>query len=303
VQLEQRAAGGLDQVAELGGRGLDPLVDPLQLRDQFRGQLAAGLAHQVTRTDGGQQGFGLGRGQERLGPARDQFDQQPVQPVDREGAGGSELVTSVHQQPQRDCRAIDLHGAKTWRAQRDQRDRVRVGGVGLAALPGGEHPSPRRQLRRYVHHRFTVGDQPLGDVATHSFASFHRPHPVRPPPAGGQQVLVAVAVGAEPARREDLLRLVEDLDRRRPLVRIHPDCHLCHDPRLLLAIDSLSTRRAALLRAGQTPLEPHLVTGARRYARHERATPTSRGQPMRERPRRTPRPQPGQARAVGPVNK
>ena len=31
-------------------------------------------------------------------------------------------------------------------------DRVRVGGVGLAALPGGEHPRPRRQLRRHIHH-------------------------------------------------------------------------------------------------------------------------------------------------------
>jgi len=44
VQLEQGAAGGLDELAELGGRDLDPLVDPIQFSDQFGGQLAARLA-------------------------------------------------------------------------------------------------------------------------------------------------------------------------------------------------------------------------------------------------------------------
>jgi hypothetical protein len=39
----------------------------------------------------------------------------------------------------------------------------------------------------------------------------------------------------------------------------------------------------------------------RRSARHERATPTSCGQPMRERPRRAPRTEPRQARARRPV--
>jgi hypothetical protein len=32
----------------------------------------------------------------------------------------------------------------------DQSDRMRVGGVGLAALPGGEHASSRGQLRWHV---------------------------------------------------------------------------------------------------------------------------------------------------------
>jgi hypothetical protein len=32
-----------------------------------------------------------------------------VQPVHGEGAGGSELVTAVDEQPQRDGRTIDLH--------------------------------------------------------------------------------------------------------------------------------------------------------------------------------------------------
>ena len=109
MQLEQGAAGGLDEFAELSGRDLHPLADPIQFSDQFGGQPAAGLTHQITRTDGGQQGFGLGRGQERLGPARDQLDQQPVQPVHRQGADGSQLVTAVHHQPQRDGRAVDLH--------------------------------------------------------------------------------------------------------------------------------------------------------------------------------------------------
>jgi hypothetical protein len=83
VQLEQRASGRLDELAELVVRGLDPLVDADELADQLRRELAAGLAHQVTRPDRGQQRLSLGRGQERLRPTRDQLDQQPVQPLAR----------------------------------------------------------------------------------------------------------------------------------------------------------------------------------------------------------------------------
>jgi hypothetical protein len=108
-----------------------------------------------------------------------------------------------------------------------------------------------------------------------------RPHPgsPRPPiaaaelPARGQHQPVAVAVGAEPARHQRLFVLVEHLDRRRPLVRVHPD----HDPAHQHPPSPRRTcdrrRRAALSRASQTPgATPR--HGARRDARHVRATST-----------------------------
>jgi hypothetical protein len=42
-------------------------------------------------------------------------------------------------------------------------------------------------------------------------------------PAGGEHRPVAVPVGAKPPARHNGLSIVDDFDRRRPLVRIHPD--------------------------------------------------------------------------------
>jgi hypothetical protein len=103
-----------------------------------------------------------------------------------------------------------------------------VGRVGLAALAGGEHPDLGGQLRWHVHHGFTVGDQSLRGVPADAVAAFHRPYPLRVAPAEGTHRPVAVPVGAEPAARQYGLPVVDDLDRRRPLVRIHPDDDSSH---------------------------------------------------------------------------
>ena len=60
-------------------------------------------------------------------------------------------------------------------------------------------------------------------------------------------------------------------------------CRICL---LLPWLEPIGTaRRAVLLRAGQSPLEPHLVNGARRAADRKRATPNNPGeQPHRECP-------------------
>src|ERR1022692_4739313 len=106
--------------------------------------------------------------------------------------------------------------------------------VGLTALAGGEHPGPGRQLRRHIHDRLAVGDQALRDVPADPVAALHRPGAVLELAARGQHRLVAVPVSAEPAREQHLLPVVDDLDRRRALMRIHPDDHGLHvcSPRL-----------------------------------------------------------------------
>ena len=198
-QVHQPAAGAVDQVGEFLFRDLDLLVDDDEFGDQLGGQPAAGLADHVARADGAQQGAGLLGGQELLRPAGHQLQQQVVQPVDHVGAGAAELVTAVDQQPQRDRGVVGDDLPQTFGAQGDHGDAVGIDRVGLAALAGGEHPRPGRQLRRHVHHGLAVGDQALSDVPADAVAALDRPQPVLVLAAGGEHGLVAVAVGAEPA--------------------------------------------------------------------------------------------------------
>jgi len=108
-----------------------------------------------------------------------------------------------------------VHLSQVRGAQRDDGNGMRVG---LAALSGGEHPGPRRQLRGNVHHRLPVGDQTLREMTAHALAAFHRPQPLRPLASRGQQLPVTLPVGAEPADRQHSFLLVENLDRRGPLI-------------------------------------------------------------------------------------
>jgi hypothetical protein len=102
---------------------------------------------------------------------------------------------------------------------------VRVGSVGLAALPGGEDPRPRGQLRRHVNDLFAVGEQPVGDVLADAGTALDRPNPVRPLFSVANHRGVAVAVGREPASAVDGLVSGHDPDRCRALVRVHADDH------------------------------------------------------------------------------
>jgi hypothetical protein len=131
----------------------------------------------------------------------------------------------VDQDPQHGQLLVIGDRAQPGYAGADQRHRVRVGGVGLATLTGGEHPRPRRQLRRDVHHLFTVAEQPGGDVPADALAALDRPHPIRPPLRVLQHRSVAVAVGAEPPTADGDLLAGHYLDRGRALVRVYPDHH------------------------------------------------------------------------------
>jgi hypothetical protein len=167
-------------------------------------------------------------GQELLRPAGQQLEQEFVDAVEQVGAGVSEAVAAVDQQPQRDRHIIDRNLAQSLGAQRRHGDAVRVDRVGLAALANGEHPRPSGQLRRYIHVRLAVGDQTLGDVPADAVAALDRPDPLRIAPPEGEHRLVALPIRAEPAAGQQGLPIVDDLDRRGPLVRIHPDDDLIH---------------------------------------------------------------------------
>jgi hypothetical protein len=59
VQVQQRGAGRLDELAQLLVGGLLARVDPLEVSDELGGDATAGLAGGVPRPDLGQQRLGL----------------------------------------------------------------------------------------------------------------------------------------------------------------------------------------------------------------------------------------------------
>ncbi len=87
-----------------------------------------------------------------------------------------------------------------------------------------------------------------------------RPDAVGPVLRVGPHRGVAGLVGTEPARAKQPLVAVDDLDRGRQLVGIDPDDHLRHSVLLLHLVPIRTARWAVLLRAGQSPFGPGLVT-------------------------------------------
>ncbi len=98
----KRAQTGPGRVQKLGqlfvGRG-HLAIERRQVRDQLCGELPSGSAHHIAWTHRGQQDTCLGGGQELLGASGDQLGEQLVQPVDGVGAGPTEFVATVDQQP------------------------------------------------------------------------------------------------------------------------------------------------------------------------------------------------------------
>jgi hypothetical protein len=70
-------------------------------------------------------------------------------------------ATPVDQDPQHLPLVVADHGPQPGHPGPDERDRVCVGGVGLAALPGREHGGPSRQLRRDADDVLAGDDEPV----------------------------------------------------------------------------------------------------------------------------------------------
>ena len=239
-------------VLELLVRGLLAGVDPLEVGHQLGRDPLAGLADRVARADPGQQGPGLGGGEVLLRATGQHFQQDPVQLADLAGVLLADRAAPVDQQLQHLELLVGDDRAQPGHPGADQRDRVRVGGVGLAALPGREHPRPRGQLRRHVHDVLAVGEQPVGDVPADALAALDRPDPLRPRRDECQHRLVALDGGVEPATTDDGLVGDHHLDRDAAFVRVHPD----HDPRNLLFHDVLRCLEPLLVgRGGHRYLE------------------------------------------------
>ena len=211
------------------------------------------------RTDG-EHLLGLPGGDVPLRLAWQEFGQQRLESAHGLDPATGERLAAVGQHPHRLELAVDLEHPQVRGADGDDRDRVGVEGVGLAVVAGVEEPDPGGELGRHVDDVLAGLEQPLGERTSGTVGALDRPDPVRPGLGVGPHRRVAGLVGGEPSRAEQLLVLVDDLDRRRQLVGIDPDDDLLHAllPPVLVPIGT--ARWALLLRAGQSPLEPRLVT-------------------------------------------
>ena len=105
----------------------------------------------------------------------------PAASLGRTLASSAMAWAAVDQNPQdRELLVVD-HRPKPAHPGSDQGNGVGVGGVGLAALPGHEHPSTCRQLGRDVDNFLAVGREPVGDVLAEAGTALDRPDPPRPP--------------------------------------------------------------------------------------------------------------------------
>ena len=118
---------------------------------------AAGLAGDVAGADRGEHRLGLTGGDVLLRLSREQFGQQPLEPVDGLDPAPGQLLAAVGQHPQRLELAVERQHPQACGADRDHRDRVRVVGVGLAVVAGVEQPDPGRELGRHVDDVLAVG--------------------------------------------------------------------------------------------------------------------------------------------------
>ena len=120
----------------------------------------------------GQEFLGSGDGQRAAGATLDEQAQQGVQPADRAGPLGGDLMVAIGQQPQHDpMLIIGRDDVQRRCAPRHDRRRTGVVGVGLVDPAPLEQPHPRRQLGWHIDHMLTGADELLGE---------HRPHPRRP---------------------------------------------------------------------------------------------------------------------------
>jgi hypothetical protein len=137
----------------------------------------------------------------------------PVRPQQRRARAGRGRASSPA--PGRRCRCLLMRAA--------------------LAIAGDLRPCPVENTRARADS--LAGTSTTGSPSKTSRCARCRPTPAHPstahtgpaPPTRGQQLPVTIAVGAETPGRQDTLPFVEDLNRRRPLVRVHPDHHTCQN--------------------------------------------------------------------------
>jgi hypothetical protein len=135
------------------------------------------------------------------------------------------FLAAVAQHPQRielTVAAQDAQDAEGRGADCDDRDRVRVAGIGLAVVAGVEQPGSGGEFGRHVHNVLAGLEQTLGQRSAGTVAALDGSDPFGPVLRVSPHRGVAATVSAEPARAEESLVSVDDLDGGRQLMGSTP---------------------------------------------------------------------------------
>ena len=198
----------------------------------------------------------------------------------------AQLVAPVDQQPQHHQRSSSRHLPQAVavaqrrpsrsRARRRRRScglgRCRTPATGRPASPARPPPSPRRRPA-------------AAPTAVRRLRALHRPRSAAATAGALAASRGSPVPGPEPPGRRYRPVLVDDLDAHRRLVRVDPHDHA--PSRLPPRVPAIPIgRRATLLRAGQSPLEPQPRHGARTGTQPDREPHRSRWRAAanRERP-------------------
>jgi len=151
-------------------------------------------------------------------------------------------------------------------------------------VAGVEQPDAGNELGWDVDDVLAGLEQPLGEGTADAVGALDGPDPVLPGPSVGPHRGIAGLVGGEPTRAEQFswpstTSIVAD-----SLSGIDPDDDVLHVllPPVLVPIGT--ARWAVLLRAGQSLLEPRLVTVPGGLQTESEPHPDTGGQPRRELP-------------------
>jgi hypothetical protein len=145
------------------------------LAQQLHGDLAQRAGQHRPGADAAQRSGRRVRGQPTGQPGRDELGEQGMQPVDGLRPRADQIVTVLSQGAQGRDGLIDNCGVQPGGGVRGDADRQGVGLVGLAAVPGGEHPDAAGQLGGHVHHGDAVVCQPGRQRSTQTGGAFNCP--------------------------------------------------------------------------------------------------------------------------------
>ncbi len=139
-----------------------------------------GLAGDVAGTDAGEHRLGLQWGEVLLRLTGQQFSEQGLEPVNCLDPAAGQGLAAVGQHPQRLELPIDFQDSQPLGADRDDGDRVRVEGVGLAVVAGVEESNPGGESRRDVDDLLAGLEEALGQGAPGAVGALDRPDPFGP---------------------------------------------------------------------------------------------------------------------------
>jgi hypothetical protein len=223
AELGQGAARCVDGCFDIAGGFGDAAIELADLGDKVDSEAAQRLGCMVAGPYLAQDVGGAGCGQTTRGTRGCEMGEQHMQAVEGLGADLDQVVAVFHEGTQGGDCGVDGSGIESGRGHCGDAHRDCVGLIGLAAMPGGQHPDSGSEFGRHVDHLNAVGVQPLGQWGAQSGGAFDGPAGVTPPSGESSQLPIALPTDPNPNDIQRLQRGVKGGRGPRCLVRVDRD--------------------------------------------------------------------------------